>query len=325
MQRVHNKLLKFISISLLASLTVTARAQNDTEKNFFLDDPPNAAEPAPKPNVKVDEPQKTPTPAPVPPPTATETPVDSGSSQSEPFFDWSKHKGETEVRHPLADKGLVEITKDRTYIYNVKQKEGHHSGFLHFGVFNPTNLHNPDAANSSFSENYGAANLMMFFDYEWQLFRIGIGKLGLTAGGGIFFAQGHGHFLTPSKEPADLQTPPETFTLAVFPINVGAIYHLQIWDRQLIVPYGSGGGTLYPFTEMRDDGQGPKFAGSAGLYFAAGGALNLTYFDPFSALSLGRQYGINRVYLFGEFREVVNLARYDFGGPLLNFGFSADF
>ena|GEM_PF-1221952 len=322
MQRTRNKLAKFISASVLAVAATTAVAQNDTEKNFFLDDPPAAPGTTPvAPAVKVDEPKKS-TPVVSDSNTSDTTPADS-----HPYFDWSKHQGETEVQHPLAEKGLVEITKDRTYIYNVKQKEGHHSGSLHIGLFNPTNLHNPDSNDrSNFSDNYNnGSNLLLMFDYEWQLFRIGIGKVGFVLGGGMFFAQGHGHFLNPSSLPAGQQTPPETFTLMVFPINVGATYRMQFWDRQMIVPYGAGGATLYPFTEIRDDGHGPKFAGSAGIYFAAGGALNLTYFDKFSALSLGRQYGINRVYLFGEFRETVNVARYDFGGPMINFGFTADF
>jgi hypothetical protein len=301
---------------------------DDTEDNFFIDEsPPPAATPAPAP-APAPAPETKPGAAPTPK-QATAAPrsniTDPSQAESHPFFDWSKHKGETEVKHPLADKGLVEITKDKVYIYNVKESEQHAAGWLHIGIFNPTNLNNPDSPSGSFAENYGqTSNIMMFFDYEWQLWRIGIGKIGLTAGAGLFFAQGSGHYVNPQFEPPG-QVPPETFSLMVFPISGGAIYHIQIWDKQLFVPYGSGGLTLFPISEFRDDGQGAKFAGSAGLYAAAGAAINMTYFDRFASLALDRQYGINRVYVFGEFREIANIAKYDFGGPLINFGFSAEF
>ncbi|MEL4474474.1 hypothetical protein, partial [Shewanella algae] len=76
-------------------------------------------------------------------------------------------------------------------------------------------------------------------DYEWQIWRIGVGKIGLTAGLGIFTSQGHGHFAHPSLNPG--LTPLETFTFLAMPVTVGAVYRLHIWDRQLFVPFGSGG------------------------------------------------------------------------------------
>lgn len=315
-------------VTLAVVAMAPAFAQNDAEDDFFVDEAPvptTSAAPA------ASAPKST---TPVPNagaasshPAATSNMTEPSEGDSHPFFDWSKHKGETEVKHPLADKGLVEITKDRTYIYDVKPSEQKRAGSLHFGFFSPANLQNPDSPSGSFSDNYQqSSNLMLFFDYEWQIWRIGVGKIGITAGGGMFFAQGHGHYLHPEIQPQDIRnSPPETFSLAVVPLSVGAIYRLQVWDKQLIVPYGTGGGMLFPFGEFRDDGLGPKFAGSAGLYAAAGAGLNLTYFDRFSALSLDREYGINRVYLIGEFREIVNVGKYDFGGPLLNFGFTAEF
>jgi hypothetical protein len=315
-----------------AQNTPNPTAPADTEDNFFIDEAPTPDNTPANPPPAAAKPGATPAPAaPVAPaPTqATDAPRsnmhNSSEGESHPFFDWSKHKGETEVKHPLAEKGLVEITKDRVYIYDVKESKQSRAGSLHIGIFNPQNLTNPDSPSGSFEENYGStSNMMLFFDYEWQVWRIGIGKIGITAGAGLFFAQGSGHYVHPELEPTG-QTPPETFSLAVFPLSGGLIYRLQIWDKQLIVPYGSGGLTLFPFGEFRDDGLSPKFAGSAAVYAAVGGALNLTYFDHFAALALDRQYGINRVYLFGEFRELVNIAKYDFGGPLINFGFTAEF
>lgn len=330
--------IKFILVAsiLLIGQKTLAQAklvQGDTEDKFFVDDPGQQSPPPPdkQPQLQAPTLQATPPVAPTQtdPGTGLKKPAlnytDSSTTESHPFFDWSQHQGETLVPHPLADQGLVEITKDRVYIYNVSKSEQHHAGTFHVGMFNPSNLSNPDGGQAStFADNYAPNNPMFMFDYEWQLWRIGIGKLGVTAGAGAYFAQGHGHFTHPNLNPN--LVPEETFTLAVIPLNAGAIYRMQIWDNQLFVPFGSGGGTLIPFSEFRDDGYGPRFGGSVAAYVAAGFAFNLTYFDQLSALVLDREYGINRMYLMAEFREMINLdPHYDFSGSILNLGFTAEF
>ena len=160
-------------------------------------------------------------------------------------------------------------------------------------------------------------------EWEWQLWRSPIGKWGATLGSGVYIAQGHGHFKGTAN--AGL-TPREIFTFAIFPLNVGAIYRLQIWDRQMIIPYAAGGGTIFGFTEFRDDDKPPKFGGSLGAYYAAGGALNLTYFDAKSKIQLDREYGINSVYLTVEYRGIVALSKkYDLSSDMLNAGFLMEY
>jgi hypothetical protein len=293
-------------------------AQNevDTDEGLLNTNEPKAATPAPV------QPEKKPEPAP------RSNYVDPKSGESHPLFDWEKHKGESEVAHPFAEKGLISITKDKTYIYTVKESAQDRAASIHVGMFNPVNLRNPNvdsgSEGASFADNYNGNNApAILVDYEWQLFRTAVGKFGLTAGSGIFIAQGHGHFEHPEINPG--LTPKETFTFAAFPTSGGAIYRLQFWDRQLFVPYGTGGGTLYPFTEIRDDNHGPRFGGALAIYVAGGVGLNLTYFDKLSAIHLDREYGINRIYLTGEFREVIALTTYNFGGNYLNFGFTAEF
>jgi hypothetical protein len=261
---------------------------NDVEGDFFVDDPGQQSVPPPA------TPAQSQTQS---PPTTPDKPklnyTEKGSGESHPFFDWSQHQGETLVPHPLADQGLVEVTKDRVYVYNIPQSDQHYAGTF-------------------------------LFDFEWQKWRLPVGKLGLIAGAGMYFAQGHGHFTKPELNPG--LTPEETFSLVVIPINIGAIYRMQFWDRQLFVPFGGGGGTLIPFTELRDDGYGPRFAGSVAAYLSAGVAFNLTYFDKLSAIVLDREYGINRMYLMAELREMINLdPHYDFGGTIINGGFTAEF
>jgi hypothetical protein len=283
-----------------------------------------------QPDTKTPAPQDAQSPSQTVAVPATAPPAASGytdpaNGDSRPFFDWSQHKGETLVKHPLAEKGLIEITKDKTYIYTVPEGKGTHAATFHVGIFNPVNLKNPDGdANATFADNYGqSSSPAIFIDYEWTLFKLPIGKLSLTAGSGVFVAQGHGHFTHPELNPG--LTPKENFTFAAFPTSTGLTYRLQFYDKQLIVPYGSGGGTLIPFTELRDDNQGPKFGGALAAFAAVGGALNLTSFDKLSAIALDREYGVTRVWLNGEFREMIALSRYDFGGGLINFGITCEF
>ncbi len=358
MQSGRHKLNLFVFYGLFSLAAISARAQNDIEEGFFNE---SGVTNTPSGSGVTNTPSGsgvTNTPS---GPGATNTPSNSGvvntpstparksslspaptikaesspspsepeedDGKSHPFFDWSKHQGETYVKHPLADKGLIEITKDKVYIYKVKQSKQKHAGSLRIGFMNPTNLVNPDNPSISFANNYqsAAGNPSILLDFEWQILRTPIGKVGITAGSGLFIAQGSGHFTHPNLEPANI-TPKETFTLAVFPTNAGVIYRVQMWDRQLFVPYGTGGGTLFPFSEFRDDGQGPKFALSYGAFVAAGLAFNMTYFDRFAAAELDREYGISRVYLTGEYRYLINLSnKYDFGGPFPNFGFTAEF
>jgi len=287
---------------------------------------PIEAAPAPPPPADVVKPTEAPPsiPAgePVPEGHFQETNKPSSGS-GEPIFDWSKHKNESEVKHPFAEKGLIRITKDRDYLYKVDESEQSRAFDFRVGLFNPTNLKNPKT-NRTFADTYdNPSGPALLFNYEWQLLRGAIGKLGLQVGAGAFVAQGHGHFNSAIN--AD-KTPREVFTFALIPVNVGAVYRFGIWHRQLLVPYVAGGGTLFGFTEMRDDDKPPKFGGSLGAYYAAGGAFNLTYFDALSRINLDREYGINAVYLTVEYRGIVSLSNnFDFSSDLLNAGFLLEY
>lgn len=275
-------------------------------------------------------PEPAPIPAPAPTPTTPQMQVERykpSEQDGEKVFDWSKYQNAKEVPHPFAKKGLIRITKDKTYIYKVDESEQKRAFSLRIGIFNPENLENPDAAGeagATFSENYDqSSNPAVMFDYEWQLLKMPIGKVGLRTGAGVFIAQGNGHFA--SAENRD-KTPREIFTFWAAPVSVGAVYRLQIWDKQLFIPYGEGGGMAIPFGEFRDDSKPPKWGGAFAAYFAGGLAFNLTYFDAMSAIQLDREYGINRVYLTAEYRRILALTQnYDFSSDLVNGGLLMEF
>ncbi|NCN40801.1 hypothetical protein GW916_06070 [bacterium] len=249
--------------------------------------------------------------------------------ESRPRFDWEKYKGQERVPHPDAEKGLLRVTKDKVYIYGTRTSAQNHAVGFRFGYFDPINLKNPETAgqaNSTFSENYDStSNPTLLLDYEWQMLRIGVGKLALKVGSGFYIAQGNGHFETPQNK-TQIEKPREIFTFLVFPTSLGAVARFQIWDEQLLVPYVDGGGMAFAFTEFRDDDKGPKFGGALGAYWAVGGQINLSSFDAIAKSQLDREYGINRIYLVGEYRNVIGLSeKYDFSSDLINGGFLMEF
>jgi len=272
------------------------------------------------------------TPAEKEPPAITEKsepaePYRHTGADGEKVFDWSKYPNAREVPHPFAEKGLMRITKDRTYIYKVDETDQKRAFSFRVGTFNPTNLENPDQAGqvgATFDENYDqASNPAVMFDYEWQLWRMPIGKIGLRAGTGVFIAQGNGHFKSAVNQG---KTPREIFTFWAMPTVLGAVYRLQFWDRQLFVPYAEGGGMAIPFGEFRDDDRPPKWGGAFAGYYAAGLAMSLTYFDTTASIQLDREYGINRVYLTVEYRGIVAITQnYDFSSDLINGGLLMEF
>lgn len=254
-------------------------------------------------------------------------PQTSWPAESEPIFDWTDKSGQEEIDHPLHEKGLIRIDKNRKYIYKVNESEQKNAVAVRVGFAEFNDLENPEESGqvgSTFDENYDNSNSpMVLIDYEWQLFRTPIGKLGVRMGGGVFYAQGNGHFVSTTNQS---KTPREVFTFFAVPVNLGATYRMQIWDQQLIVPYGEGGLTAIGFAEIRDDDKGPKFGGAPAGYFAAGAAFNLTYFDNLSRIMLDREYGINRVYLTGEYRAIIGLSQnYDFTSDFINGGIMMEF
>ena len=86
------------------------------------------------------------------------------------------------------------------------------------------------------------------------------------------------------------------------------------------------GGPIRVFFEFRDDKDLPRAGlGTAG-FFSVGGMFNLGRLDKLSVLELDREYGINSIFLTGEFRQIVNLGSdFDFEATAINGGILMDF
>ena len=225
------------------------------------------------------------------------------------------------IDHPNAAKGLIKITRDKTYIYKTEKSDQTKAASLRFGPFDPIELKNTDT-DTSFNDNYDdTLNPMVLFDYEWQLWRSPIGKWGLNAGTGFYIANGNGRF----ANPAETRKPKEAFTFITLPFTGGATYRMQLWDKQPLIPYASGGGIIFTFTEIRDDGKSPKFGGALAAYAAAGIGINMSHLDTRSMLDLDREYGINGIFLTLEFRKIIGFTNYDFTSDVINGGMTFEF
>lgn len=229
---------------------------------------------------------------------------------------------EQKVPHPFADKGLVRITRDKTYLYRTEVSKQDRASSVRLGMFDPQDLENPDTG-VTFSELYPDSEMpILLYDYEWQFWK-GFGRLGWKLGTGIYAASGNGAFK--SVDNAGL-TPRENFTFIAFPNSISAIYRFQYWDRQPIVPFIEGGGDVFTFVEIRDDGKSPKLGAAPAAHVAGGLSFNLGFLDNTSLIELDREYGINSVWLTGEFRALIGLGdKFDFSSNVINVGFLMEF
>jgi hypothetical protein len=320
----------------------------ETEDTFYQKDPKKQA-PAPKPSPSASTTSSAPaitieTSTPEPSPSASskgsaaapavedDGPVDVVDDQPTPIqgdqkapqipqTDSSNFTGEPKyIHHPLAQKGLIEITGDREYIYDVGHTPQTRAASLRFGFYDPTQLQNPDTG-VHFTDLYSAQNVpMILLDYEWLLWRVP-GRLFFTAGGGFFVANGHGRFVHET-----FFTPRENFTFLVFPASAGLTWRLQFFEHQIFVPYVTGGATIFSFAEIRDDSVGPRFGGSPAAYAGGGLAINMNFMDTRSMLELDREYGINDVWFTAEFRRFQAIdTRFDFSANFINAGFLISF
>lgn len=238
----------------------------------------------------------------------------------------SKAAREVKIKHPHAEKGLIRITQDRTYIYRVPRSEQDRAMSFRLGMFDPKNLENPGTG-AKFENLYDSTEApILFLEYEWQWFQTAVGKLGLKVGTGLFAAEGNGGFKNNYAENGSKNTPLEKFTLVAFPNSIGAVYRAQFWDKQPFIPYADGGVMGITFAEFRDDKDAPKLGLGYAGFFSAGGALNLGLLDSLSLLELDREYGINSIFLTGEFRQVVQMGgNFDFGSSTVSGGVLMEF
>jgi hypothetical protein len=223
---------------------------------------------------------------------------------------------------PHTEPGLTRITRKGEYIYKTQGSPQKNASSIRFGTFDPPSLENPDAPGVTFDSIYSSSGglAVAMFDYEWQIFQR-FGKLGLKAGSGISVANGKGRFKSDTTKEAL-----EGFTFFLFPNFIGGVYRLDYFNRQPIIPYVEGGLYYFTFAETRDDDKDPKFGGALASYVAGGAAISLGFLDHKSMMELDSEFGINNVYLVGEFRKVIGMnSKFDFTTDLINGGFLFEF
>ena len=236
------------------------------------------------------------------------------------------------IQHESAKDGLVRITKDGTYIYDIKRPLKNQSSKITFGMaYQPEisiDVEQRDAAgngtgtfnNYIFEDFYAeSSGLILGYDYESYPW-VDMGRLGYQIGFGAMFVTGSGILVT-TGQPSN-----EKFTFITLPINAGAVYRFEYKDKQMVAPYVAGGATLLTLLEKREDISKPSAAFGFGFYGAGGVMLNVGAIDPDAGYQLDSEYGISNLWLTAEFRltEVKNEA-FTFSNQYLNAGLSFDF
>jgi hypothetical protein len=221
---------------------------------------------------------------------------------------------------------LKEKLKDGTYVYDAKESSQTEGATVHFGKYTLKQL-SGDTPGVTYQSVYSTSTAFIItVDYEHQFFK-NFGKLGLKTGVGFFTAKGFGRFAHTQTQnlPADTQ-----YTLYAIPLSLGPVYHLQFWERQILVPYAEGGGDYFSLIEYRDDktaiGESLKFGGAAAAHWAAGVQIQLDFLDRHGVWNLDHSYGINHIYLTADFRQIVGLSStYDFSGTIYEGGIFVEF
>lgn len=238
----------------------------------------------------------------------------------------------TVIQHPDAVNGLIKITKDGTYIYDVKRDLKNQSGRISFGeAMNPEITIDIEQTNTSgqpsgtfktfgFDDFYeGASKFIISYDYEYFPW-INKGKLGIQGGVSLMYAQGHG------RQKATLQLSEEKYTFFTLPLTLGAVYRFEYKDKQMFAPYVAGGGTYTVLVEKREDKSNLHYTAAPGFYGAGGMLINLSLLDEESGFALDSEYGITNLWISVEFRAVeVDSDSFKYSAKYLNAGLSFDF
>lgn len=221
----------------------------------------------------------------------------------------------------LSERGLFKITKKGGFQYRVDESPQNSAASFRFGVASFPNLQN--ASGIGFDHIYGEDKKpILLVDYEWQFYQ-GFGKLGLKVESGLMLASGKGQFATPYQGSTDAM---EKYTFYMFPNSLAAIYRLDLFHRQWLVPFGEVGIDYLTFIEARDDGNDIKFGGAPHFHIAVGGSFLLDTLNREAMVDVDKQYGVNHIWLTAEYRRLESLgANFDFSDDLFNAGIMVEF
>ncbi|MBX9768973.1 MAG: hypothetical protein K2X47_16990 [Bdellovibrionales bacterium] len=225
----------------------------------------------------------------------------------------------------LVRKGLLKISKSGEFSYSYPESDQKHSLGIRVGLFSPPSLINPQTG-QSFQTIYGQSSRpMILLEYEWQLLQLPIGKMGLAIGSGIYTATGNGFYKNPNLQPPAFPRAEEVYSFYLFPNSLSAIYRLQFFDRQIIVPYASAGVDYFGILETRDDGGSTRFGGGSGIHFGGGASIQLDFLSRESMFELDQEFGINHIYLTIDYKYIQGFSSFDVTQNLLSGGILAEF
>lgn len=226
--------------------------------------------------------------------------------------------GTYKVPHPYAEKGLLRIEEDGTYIYKTTRAQKSQAVSVKVGSASPPTIEGPNST-ITFEKMYGSKPITALnVDYEWQAIKA-FGSLGLQVGGGLNVVTGDGYFQNGTRAY-------EKYTLYMVPLSAFVIYRLEYSSKQWFVPYLMGGGTLVGLVETRDDGKTPITAMAPAAGGAAGVHLSLTYLDPVSAFALSEDFGIADLWFTIEGRLLRGLRQdINYSTQMLTAGVTMDF
>lgn len=231
--------------------------------------------------------------------------------------------GTVRIEHPRAAEGLLRINQDGSYQYRTSMKEKSQSGSFKVGMMTPPKVRTgtPDL---SYQSMYGSDDVFAVeFDYVWQPFRK-FGALGLRLGSGFATASGEGFFQTPRA--GNINRAQESYTLFIIPLSAFLEYRFEYMKNQWVVPFVAGGGTYYGLAELRDDGEGPSFAGSPAVGGGGGFLFSISRLDQAGAFTLSQEYGIADMWFVVEARAMQGMNEdLDFTNQSISAGISVDF
>lgn len=240
--------------------------------------------------------------------------------------------GRPKVAHPFQDKGLYLIDQNTgTYYYRTQRStKKSQSMSIRLGMFETPSITAQEGSNQfTFADMYGDNYLPgLLLDYEWKPFSKFRG-FSLVMGLGFFTATGSGKYLDPNvryKSDGTERLAKEEFTFIGLPISAGLLYRLQVFDRQWIAPFISGGLSYYVLAELRDDGRKPHGVGTPAAYGGGGLMFNITSWSKEIAFTMDTEYGIANMWFVGEYRYIAGLNQdLDVTSSFLNFGIAVDY
>lgn len=245
------------------------------------------------------------------------------------------------IQHPEASEGLVRITKDGTYIYDLKREMRSESSRISFGhavqpdVTIEVEKRDPTTGNGTgefqtydFGYLYEETqSLIIGYDYERFPWVGKQGKLGFQLGGALMFAQGHGIIVAQAGNADETKVKSqEKYTFFTLPLMAGAVYRLEWKDKQLFAPYVAGGGTYTALIEKREDKSSPQYTGAPGFYATGGVLFNVSQLDEDNGFALDNEYGISNLWVSLEYKAIeVESDVFTFSNRYMNLGVSFDF